>query len=86
MIEKEHRTLHWRATKTNALVAIALLGVILLLSSLFSGLFAQWSFLGGPFAFFWAAQGAFVLMIVLVYWSSARQEKTDRHFGASEEI
>ena len=86
MIGSDHRRLHWQGTKLNALIALAILGAILLFTSLFSGLFSGWSFLGFPFTFYLGAQGAFVMMIILVYWSFARQEKTDRRHGASEEI
>jgi putative solute:sodium symporter small subunit len=86
MIESDHRSRHWQGTKTNALISIVVLVVILLLASLFSGLFSGWTFLGFPFSFFYAAEGAFILMIILVFWSSGRQEKTDRRHGASEEI
>ena len=86
MMEADHRRLHWQGTKTNAAIAIAILVGIVLFISLFSGLVYGWIFLGFPFAFYLAAQGAFVMMIVLVYWSFGRQEKTDRRHGASEEI
>ena len=86
MMNPEHRWRHWRGTKVNALLSIALLGGLLLLPSLFSGLFSRWSFLGFPFGFFLAAQGAFVLMIILSFWAAGQQEKTDRRHGASEEI
>jgi len=86
MIEDDHRGAHWTSTKTNAAIAIAILVGITLLAGSFAGLFASWSFLGFPFAFFLAAQGGFIMMIVLVFWSSGVQEKTDRRHGASEEI
>ena len=86
MIEPEHRNAHWNGTKANAAIAIGILVGILLLGSSFARLFSYWSFLGFPFSFFLAAQGALILMIILVYWSSGRQEKTDRRHGASEEI
>jgi len=86
MIEADHRRLHWQGTKVNAFVAIAILMGIILFAGVFAGLFSSWSFLGFPFAFYLAAQGAFVMMIILVYWFLGRQEKTDRRHGASEEI
>ena len=86
MIGTEHRRLHWQGTKINAAITIAILVGILLSTTLFSGLFSSWRFLGFPFAFYLAAQGAFVMMIILVYWSFGRQEKTDRRHGASEEL
>ncbi len=86
MIGSDHRRLHWQGTKLNGVIALAILVAILLFASLFSGLFSGWSCLGFPFAFYLGAQGAFILMIILVYWSFARQEKTDRRHGASEEI
>lgn len=86
MIEADHRRLHWQGTKLNALIAIAILLGILFFTSLFSGLFSSLNFLGFPFSFYLAAQGAFVMMIILVYWSFGRQEKTDRRHGASEEL
>ena len=85
-MNSDHRWRHWRGTKANATFSIAALLGILLLSSVFAGLFSSWSFLGFPFAFYMAGQGAFILMIILVYWSSGLQEKTDRRHGASEEI
>ncbi len=86
VIGSDHRRLHWQGTKFNALIAVAILVAILLFASLFSGLFSGWNFLGFPFAFYLGAQGAFIMMIILVYWFFARQEKTDRAHGASEEI
>jgi len=86
MIEADHRGAHWKGTKTNAAIAVGILAGILLISGSFAGLFHSWFFLGFPFTFFFAAQGAFIMMIILVYWSTGRQEKTDRRHGASEEI
>ncbi len=86
MIESNHRGLHWQGTKTNALIAISILVILLLMASVFSGIFTGWTFLGFPFAFYIASQGAFIMMIILVYWAAGRQEKTDRRHGASEEI
>ncbi len=86
MMSSEHRWRHWRGTQVNALLSIAALLGILFVASVFSGLFSSWSFLGFPFAFYMAGQGAFILMAILVYWSSGLQEKTDRRHGASEEI
>lgn len=86
MMNADHRGRHWRGTIANALFSIAVLMGILLMTSLFSGLFSSWTFLGFPFVFYMGAQGAFVLMIVLVYRATELQEKTDRRHGASEEI
>ena len=86
MMESDHRGLHWQGTRANTLIAIGILMAIITMASLFAGLFASWSFLGFPFAFYLAAQCSFILMIILVYWSMGRQEKTDRRHGASEEI
>ena len=86
MIESEHRGVHWRSTKTNALLSIGILIGILITVSLLSDFFTRWHFLGFPFVFFLAAQGAFILMIIIVFWSAGRQEKIDRRHGASEEI
>ena len=86
MIEADHRGKHWQGTKANAFIAISTLAGILAAASLFAGLFSSWTFLGFPFAFYITAHGAFILMIVLVFWSSGRQEKTDRRHGASEEL
>ncbi len=86
MIESEHRRMHWQGTKVNALISIAVLVGILLTVSLLTGLFTGWIFLGFPFVFYLAAQGAFWGMIILVYWSVGRQDVTDRRHGASEEI
>ena len=86
MIEPDHRGAHWQSTRANAFIAIGLLAVVLALASIFSGLLSGVHFLGFPFSYYLAGQGAFILMIVLVFWLSGRQEKTDRRHGASEEI
>jgi putative solute:sodium symporter small subunit len=86
MIEQLHRGAHWRGTLRIALVVVACLVALITLSSLFIGLFTDWRFLGFPFAFYIVAQGGFVIMIALVFWSAGQQERVDRKHGAAEEI
>lgn len=86
MIEREYRGRHWLSTRRNALLTLGLLLAIVFAASLFGDLFAGWHFLGFPLSFYMAAQGAFILMIALVFWNSGRQDEIDRRHGASEEI
>jgi putative solute:sodium symporter small subunit len=86
MIEKEYRARHWQSTARNTLLSLGLLAALLLVSSLFTDIFDRWHFLGFPLSYYLACQGAFILMIALLFWSSGRQDEIDRRFGASEEI
>ncbi len=86
MMDASHRGAHWKSTKTNAAIAIVALAGILLLVSIFASITGGGRFLGFPLSFYLAAQGVFVALIILVYWSTGRQEKIDHRHGASEEI
>jgi len=86
MIEQEHREAYWKDTRTNAIIAIVLLLAAVLLVGLFIGFFRNMHFLGFPLAYYLAAQGGFILLIIMVFWFSSRQEKIDRRHGASEEL
>jgi putative solute:sodium symporter small subunit len=86
MIEREHRKRHWQSTARNTLISLGLLGGLVLAASLFADLFNSWRFLGFPLSYYLAAQGGFLLMISLLFWSSGRQDEIDRRHGASEEL
>lgn len=86
MIEKEYRARHWQGTARNTLLSLALLAGGVLVASLFADIFDRWHFLGFPLSYYLAGQGAFILLIALLFWTSGRQDETDRRYGASEEI
>ena len=86
MIEHIHRGAHWRSTKNNVLIVIGVLAALLLTMSLFIGFFAGLRFLGFPLQFYLVAQGGLILMIILMFWSSSRQDQIDRRHGAAEEL
>jgi len=45
----------------------------------------NFTFLGFPFSFYMAAQGALVVYVVLVGYYAYRMDKLDREFGMQEE-
>lgn len=64
------------------------LGVVLALVfivPLFTNTLNTYSLLGFPAGFYIVAQGAVLIMVVLIFWAAGRQETFDRKLGAAED-
>ena len=86
MIDDEQRPRYWRYTIFLAVGAAAIiLACVFLLPLMVVTLNAD-TFLNFPFGYYLTAQGVIIGLIVLVYWLAARQEETDRKFGATEDL
>ncbi len=86
MIEEEQRAGHWRQTVLWALLALGIVLLLGVVSLLYVDELNRLILLGFPMGFFIAAQGALIGFVVLAYWFAARQERTDRMYGAAEDL
>jgi len=75
--EEERRRAHWRGTQR---LTLALLGAWLLVTFVLPGLAreASFAFLGWPFPFFLASQGALLVYLAIVWVYAWRQGARDR--------
>ena len=85
-MKKNSGNAHWRSKIVNALLGSGILLVAVPALALYANLLAGRSFLSFPFLFYYAAQGAFLVMIFLTFWLAGRQENDDRQHGSSRQI
>ncbi|MGI9418827.1 MAG: DUF4212 domain-containing protein [Geminicoccaceae bacterium] len=86
MIEDEHRGGHWRQSIIWAAIALAVVFLLAFLAPLNVDPLNRLIVLGFPLGFFLAAQGALIVLVILAFWFTNRQERTDRRHGASEDL
>lgn len=79
------RRQHWLWTV--GLTASVLMPVLLLcfVAPLFTGELNQYHLLRFPVGFYLLAQGAFLIIVALLFRVAARQEAADRKLGAAED-
>ncbi len=76
---------HWSRTRLLAFFAILLCsGAVLVMPLVFVG-FRDFRPFGFPPHYFYASEGALLLIIILVFWFSGRQRGIDRDFAMAEE-
>ena len=86
MIDDEQRPRYWRYTLFLAAAVAALVVTCAIVLPLFVVELNAESLLGFPVGYYIAAQGVMIALIVIVYWAGGRQGKTNRKFGATEDL
>ena len=86
MIEDAQRPRYWRHTLLLAAVLVAIVILCAIILPLYAAELNDGTLLGFPLGFYAAAQGIVIVLIVAVYWAGERQARTDRKFGATEEL
>jgi len=86
MIDDEQRPRYWRHTLLLAAAVVAVVIICAIVLPLFAAEFNGETLLGFPLGFYAAAQGVIIVLIVTVFWTGHRQARTDRKFGATEDM
>ena len=75
---------HWQRTRNLTFITLGIWFVFAFLIHWFGAELNQISFLGFPLGFYMAAQGSPLIFVLLLVWSTRRQEKIDDECGVSE--
>ena len=86
MIDDVQRPRYWLQTLLLAGGMVALIAICAFMLPLFAAELNTDSLLSFPLGYFFSAQGVMIILIVAVYWSGSRQAKTDRKFGATDNL
>ena len=86
MIEDAQRPRYWRHTLLLAAVLVAIVILCAIILPLYAAELNDDTLLGFPLGCYAAAQGVIIILIVAVFWTGHRQARTDREFGAAEEL
>ena len=76
---------HWSRTRLLAFVTIVFSGFFVLVMPLALVGFREFRPFGFPPHYFYAAEGALFLLVILVFWFTGRQQLVDRDFAMAEE-
>ncbi len=86
MIDDEQRPRYWRHTLFLAVGMTAVIVFCAIVLPLFAVELNDTTLLGFPLGYYIASQGIMIGLIVAVYWTGSRQARTDRKFGATEDM
>lgn len=76
---------HWEKTKALTIVTLGIWFFFSFVIHFFANALNSISFLGWPMGFYMAAQGSLIVFVVLIFWTTSRQEKIDQEFGFAED-
>ncbi|CAI8179799.1 MAG: Uncharacterised protein [Alphaproteobacteria bacterium] len=84
MASSQNKATHWQRTRNLTFVTLAIW--------FFFSFFVHWfgaelntvSFMGFPLGFYMAAQGSPIAFVILLFWSTRRQEAIDQECGVAE--
>ena len=75
---------YWVATKKHMFITLALWFFFSLVIFMFGSELNTMSFLGYPLAYYMTAQGSLLAFVIMLFWSSGKQEMIDEEFGYGE--
>tara|TARA_B100001029_G_C14929279_1_gene376639 strand:+ start:191 stop:454 length:264 start_codon:yes stop_codon:yes gene_type:complete len=75
---------YWVATKKHMFVTLALWFFFSMVIFMFGSELNNMSFLGYPLAYYMTAQGSLLAFVVMLFWTSSKQENIDEEFGYGE--
>ncbi len=75
---------HWAKTRTLMWIVLGIWAFFSFFIHAFVRHLNEISFLGFPFGFYMASQGALAAFVVLIFWYSHRQGKIDEEFDFHE--
>jgi putative solute:sodium symporter small subunit len=76
---------YWRKNLRITGVLLAIWFVVTYVVAFFAPQLNQFRFLGFPFGFYMAAQGALVVYVVIIFYYAFRMNRMDTEYGVSEE-
>ena len=79
-----NKTKHWEKTKGNMFITLALWFFFGYVIFMFGSDLNSSSFLGYPLAYYMCALGSIVAFVIILFWSSNRQEKIDEECGFAD--
>ena len=75
---------HWADTSRLTMITLALWFLFSILVHAFGHSLNSISFLGFPLGYYMAAQGSLLAFVIIIFWSSNKQEKIDEEHGFAE--
>lgn len=75
---------YWNATKKHMIITLALWFFFSIILFMFGTELNKMSFLGYPLAYYMTAQGSLLAFVVMLFWTSSKQETIDEEFGYGE--
>ena len=84
MASQQAMTEHWERTRSLTFVTLGILFFFSFFVHWFGSELNNLTFLGFPLGFYMAAQGSPVAFVILLFWSTRRQEAIDDECGVAE--
>ena len=75
---------YWVATKKHMFITLAIWFFFSIVLFMFGTELNTMSFLGYPLAYYMTAQGSLLAFVVMLFWTSSKQEAIDEEFGYGE--
>jgi len=75
---------YWAKTKGHMFITLVLWFFFSLVIFMFGTQLNAYSFLGYPLAYYMTAQGSLLAFVIMLFWTSNKQEKIDEEFGYGE--
>ena len=76
---------HWQKTRTLLTITLVIWAFFALVMQFFVGVLNEISIAGFPLGYYFAAQGAELAFVILIFWFAKSQSKIDEEFGLAEE-
>jgi len=76
---------HWEKTKGLMKVTLALWFFFGYVVFMFGHDINSMSFLGYPLAYYMTAQGSLAAFVIIIFWSTGKQQEIDEEHGVSDE-
>ncbi|MCH1568073.1 MAG: DUF4212 domain-containing protein [Alphaproteobacteria bacterium] len=84
MADKKSHAEHWQRTRSLTFVTLAIWFFFSFFIHWFGSELNNFSFLGFPLGFYMAAQGSPIAFVILLFWSTRKQEAIDEDCGVAE--
>ena len=75
---------YWVATKKHMFITLAIWFFFSIVLFMFGTELNTMSFLGYPLAYYMTAQGSLLAFVIMLFWTSSKQEAIDEEFGYGE--
>jgi len=76
---------YWRRNLVITAVILAIWFVVTYVAAFFAPWLNKFTFIGFPFGFYMAAQGALIIYVVLIFFYAWKMNKLNREYGVREE-
>jgi putative solute:sodium symporter small subunit len=76
---------YWRKNVRMTVVLMAIWFVVTYVVAFFAVPLNKFTFMGFPFAFYMAAQGALIVYVIVIFFYARYMNRLDQEYGVSEE-